>query len=151
MSNLKLRIFRHSLWKSRQTYGVESLFFMVITQPKNQPQWSCLIPLPIHTITSGINRIVVQHTHTHTHRVREAMWDKRLWQWERSLMPVKHFEMKEMNGKKKKKQQKQNEDIEGGNRDKEERKLGRTRMWQVGQQMPKAGVKPATSWVHGVS
>lgn len=67
---------------------------MVITQPKNQPQEWCLIPLPIHTITSGINRIVVLHTE----RVREAMSDKRLWHGESSLKPEKLFEMKEKIG-----------------------------------------------------
>lgn len=71
--------------KSRQTYGVESLFFMVITRPKNQPQWSCLIPLPIHTITSGINRIVVPHTHTGRGRQCETRGSgsgKEVWcQW----------------------------------------------------------------------
>lgn len=54
----------------------------------------CLIPLPIHTITSGINRIVVQHTE----RAREAMSDKRLWHRKSSLKPEKRFEMKEKIG-----------------------------------------------------
>lgn len=67
---------------------------MVITQPKNQPQWWCLIPLPMHTITSGINRIVVLHTE----RVRAAMSDKRLWHKKSCLKPEKLFEMKEKIG-----------------------------------------------------
>lgn len=50
-----------------------------------------MIHLPIHTITSGINRIVVQHTE----RAREAMLDKRLWHRKSSLKPEKLFEIKE--------------------------------------------------------
>lgn len=90
-----------------------------------------MIPLPIHTITSGINRIVVQHTE----RAREAMSDKRLWHRKSSLKPEKLFEMKEKIG-----YIEQGEKIKGG-----KRKLGRARMTQVGLQMPKAGVKSTTS------
>lgn len=53
-----------------------------------------MIPLPIHTITSGIKRIVVQHTE----RAREAVSDKRLWHRKSSLKPEKLFEMKEKIG-----------------------------------------------------